>query len=342
MSNAVNRRVVLAARPDGEPKPSDFRVEEAAVPDPGAGEFLARTIHLSLDPYMRGRMNDGASYANPVPIDGVMEGGTVAKVEASNHPDYAAGDYVVGRAGWQEFAVSNGEGMRKVDPAIAPLSASLGVLGMPGMTAYTGLLNLGEPKAGETVCVAAASGAVGGIVGQIGKIKGCRAVGIAGGAEKCAFVVDELGFDACVDHRAPDFRDQLAAAAPDGIDVYFENVGGPVLEAVMGLLNMRGRIAVCGMIAHYNQKPPYPGDNMLPVMMMRILVNRLNLRGFIVSDFGDQIGDFLRDVSGWIADGKIKYREDFIDGLENAPEGLIGLLKGKNFGKLVVNVSDDS
>ena len=342
MSNAVNRRVVLAARPQGEPKPSDFRLEEAPVPDPSAGEMLCRTIHLSLDPYMRGRMNDGASYADPVPIGGVMEGGTVSRVEASNLDGYAAGDIVVGRGGWQDFHISDGDGMRKVDPSIAPISTALGVLGMPGMTAYTGLLTLGQPKEGETVAVAAASGAVGSVVGQIAKIKGCRAVGIAGGPDKCAFVTDELGFDACVDHRDPDMAAKLKAACPDGIDVYFENVGGPVLEAVIPLMNMWGRIPVCGMIAHYNDRGPGPGPNMLPMMMMRILVQRLTLRGFIVRDFADQAADFLRDVSGWMRDGKIKYREDFIDGLENAPEGLIGLLKGKNFGKLVVRVSDET
>ena len=333
-----NRQVLLAARPVGAPKPTDFRIEETARPEPGAGEMLMRTLWLSLDPYMRGRMNDQASYADPVPLGGVMEGGTVSVVEASNTADYAVGDVVVGRAGWQEWAVSDGTGMRKVDAA-GPLSASLGVLGMPGMTAYTGLLNIGQPKAGETVVVAGASGAVGSVVGQIAMIKGCRAVGIAGGPEKCAFTTGELGFDACIDHRAPDFAKQLAAACPDGIDVYFENVGGPVLEAVLPLMNMWGRMPVCGMISHYNDTAPPAGPNLLPKAMMLILTRRLTLRGFIVSDYASQLGDFLRDVGGWLADGKIRTREDVLDGLDAAPQGLIGLLQGKNFGKLVVKVA---
>ncbi len=341
MSETVNRQVVLAARPNGAPKPSDFDLKESPAPSPGGGEFLCRTIYLSLDPYMRGRMNDGASYAQPVPIGGVMEGGTVSSVIESNHPDFAAGDIVVGRAGWQDYAVSDGAGMRKIDPKVAPLSTGLGVLGMPGMTAYTGLSNIGQPKAGETVVVAAASGAVGSAVGQIAKIKGCRAVGIAGGPEKCAFVTEELGFDACIDHRDANLADNLKAACPDGIDVYFENVGGPVYEAVMPLLNMFARVPVCGMIAHYNDTAPPAGPNRVPQMMFLILTRRITFRGFIVSDYADQLDDFLRDVGGWVRDGKLKYKEDFIDGLENAPQGLIGLLQGKNFGKLVVRVSPD-
>ena len=224
--NRVNRQIVLAARPRGRPAPSDFDLVEAPMPECAEGAFLARTVYLSLDPYMRGRMNAGRSYADPVEIGEPMEGGTVGVVEESRHPGFAVGDIVVGRLGWREWGVSDGEGVRKVDPAIAPVSTALGVLGMPGMTAYTGLLNIGKPQAGETVAVAAASGAVGSVVGQIAKIKGCRAVGIAGGPDKCAFVTDTLGFDACVDRRAPDFADRLAAACPDGVDVYFENVGG--------------------------------------------------------------------------------------------------------------------
>lgn len=341
MSNRVNRQIVLAARPHGEPKPSDFDLVESAVPDCPDGGFVARTVYLSLDPYMRGRMNAGRSYADPVEIGGPMEGGTVGVVDESRHSGFAAGDIVVGRGGWQDYAVSDGAGVRKVDPAIAPMSTALGVLGMPGMTAYTGLVNIGKPKAGETVAVAAASGAVGATVGQIAKIKGCRAVGIAGGPEKCAFVTDELGFDACIDHRAPDFADRLAAACPDGIDVYFENVGGKVFEAVAPLLTMFSRVPVCGLIAHYNDTAPPDGPNLVPQLMMRILVNRITFRGFIVRDYDHQSADFLRHVSTWIREGKLKYREDFIDGLENAPGGLIGLLKGRNFGKLVVRVSDE-
>ena len=335
-----NRRIVLAARPQGAPKPSDFAIEEAPKPEPKAGEMLCRTLYLSLDPYMRGRMNAGRTYADPVPIGGVMEGGTVSRVETSSLDGYASGDIVVGRLGWQEWAVSDGTGMRKVDSGLAPVSTALGVLGMPGMTAYCGLLNIGKPKAGETVVVAGASGAVGGVVGQIAKLKGARAVGIAGGPEKCAFVTGTLGFDACGDHRAGDFATALAAACEGGIDVYFENVGGPVLEAVLPLMSQWGRIPVCGMISHYNDTAPPAGPNLLPKAMMLILTKRLTLRGFIVSDFADQLGDFLRDVGQWVRDGKIHYREDILDGLEAAPEGLIGLLAGKNFGKLLVKVSE--
>ena len=338
--NRVNRQVVLAARPNGEPKPSDFSLVESPAPECPEGRFVTRTVYLSLDPYMRGRMNAGRTYADPVEIGQPMEGGTVGVVEESRHPGFAEGDIVVARAGWQDYGVSDGEGARKVDPAIAPISTALGVLGMPGMTAYTGLLNIGKPRAGETVAVAAASGAVGSAVGQIARIKGCRAVGIAGGPEKCAFVTDELGFDACVDHRAPDFAERLAAACPEGVDVYFENVGGKVFEAVAPLLNMFSRVPVCGLIAHYNDTGPPAGPNLAPQLLMRILVNRILFRGFIVRDYANQSVDFLRHVSTWIREGKMKYREDFIDGLENAPEGLIGLLKGKNFGKLVVRVSE--
>ncbi len=341
MSNRVNRQVVLAARPHGEPKPSDFSLIEAPVPDCPEGGILARTIYLSLDPYMRGRMNAGRSYAKPVEIGEPMEGGTVSVVEESHNPRFSVGDIVVGRMGWQDYGTTEGDGVRTVDPTVAPISTALGVLGMPGMTAYTGLVNIGKPEPGETIVVAAASGAVGSVVGQIGRIKGCRAVGIAGGAEKCAFVTDELGFDACIDHHAPDFAEQLATACPKGIDVYFENVGGKVFEAVAPLLNMFARVPVCGLISHYNDTAPPEGPNLVPQLLMRILVNRITFRGFIVLDYAHQASAFLRHTSNWIREGKLKYREDFIDGLENAPQGLIGLLKGRNFGKLVVRVSDE-
>ncbi len=340
MSERSNRRIVLAARPEGAPKPSDFRLEDAPVPEPEAGEFLCRTVYLSLDPYMRGRMNAERTYAEPVAIGGVMEGGTVSVVEASGHADFAAGDIVVGRTGWQEFAVSDGAGMRRIDPAAAPISTALGVLGMPGMTAYTGLLTIGRPEAGETVAVAAASGAVGSVVGQIAKIKGCRAVGIAGGPDKCAYVEGELGFDACVDHRADGFAARLADACAGGIDVYFENVGGAVFEAVMPLLNPFSRVPVCGLIAHYNDTALPPGPNLVPRLMALVLVRRITMRGFIVRDFADQQDDFLREAGGWVREGRIRWREDVVDGLENAPEALIGLLEGRNFGKLVVRVSE--
>jgi len=337
----INRQIRLARRPEGEPVPADFELVDGPVPEPGNGQALTRTIYLSLDPYMRGRMNAERSYADPVPVGGVMEGGTVSVVEASNDPSLAAGDIVVGRTGWQAYAAVDASGLRKVDPAAGPISTAVGILGMPGMTAYTGLLTIGQPKEGETLVVAAASGAVGSAVGQIGKIKGCRVVGVAGGPAKCRYVTDELGFDACIDHRAPDFEAQLAAACPDGIDVYFENVAGRVLRAVIPLFNFFSRIPVCGLIAQYNMTEPPSGTDHLPLLMRAVLTNRLLIRGFIVRDFADQQADFLRDMSQWLRDGRIKYREHRISGLENAPAGLIGLLKGENFGKTVVEVSEE-
>jgi NADPH-dependent curcumin reductase CurA len=335
------RQIRLARRPRGAPMAGDFELARVPVPTPGAGQVLTRTVYLSLDPYMRGRMNAEKSYAAPVPIGGVMEGGAVSVVEASKAEGLAVGDIVVGRTGWQDYAVSDAAGLRKVDPAAGPISTAVGVLGMPGMTAYTGLLTIGQPKAGETLVVAAASGAVGSAVGQIGKIKGCRVVGVAGGPEKCRYVADALGFDACIDHRAEDFEAQLAAACPKGIDIYFENVGGRVLEAVIPLLTFFSRMPVCGQIAHYNMTTLPDGPNRLPQLMRAVLSNRVRIQGFIVSDFADQQADFLRDMGQWVRDGRVKYREHRVKGLENAPATLIGLLKGENFGKVVVEVSDD-
>ena len=334
------KRIVLAARHVGEPKPSDFRLEEHAIPTPGAGEVLLRTIWLSLDPYMRGRMSDGPSYAQPVPVGGVMEAGTVCEVVASNNPGFKAGDIVLARAGWQTHAISDGKGLAKVDPKLAPISTAVGVLGMPGMTAYTGLLDIGQPKPGETVVVAAASGAVGSAVGQIAKIKGARAIGIAGGKDKCDYVKNEFGFDDCLDHRDPDLAAKLKAACPKGIDVYFENVGGPVFEAVFPLFNAFARMPVCGLIAHYNDTqsvaPKWAG-----ALMRNVLTKRLTIRGFIVSDFASRHGDFLKDMSAWVRDGKVKYKEHVTEGLENAPDAFMGLLKGANFGKQLVRVGPD-
>src|SRR6201997_5036059 len=284
------KRVILVSRPVGEPKASDFRIEETAIPSPGEGQALLRTIWLSLDPYMRGRMSDGPSYAAPVPIGGGMEGGTVCEVIASNNPGFAKGDIVLARAGWQTHALSDGKGLAKIDPKLGPVSAAVGVLGMPGMTAYTGLLDIGKPQAGETGVVAAASGAVGSAVGQMARIKGARAVGIAGGKDKCDYVKRELGFDDCLDHRDPDLPAKLKAACPKGIDVYFENVGGAVFEAVFPLLNNFARVPVCGLIAHYNDtdaKPP----KWASAMMRNVLTKRLDIRGFIVSDFAARHGD---------------------------------------------------
>src|SRR6516164_7050422 len=304
------KRIVLASRPVGEPKPSDFRIEEIPVPAPGPGQVLLRTIWLSLDPYMRGRISDAASYAQPVPIGGVIEAGTVCEVIASNNPAFAKGDIVLARAGWQTHALSDGKGLAKIDPKLAPISTAVGVLGMPGMTAYTGLLDIGRPQPGETVVVAAASGAVGSAVGQIARIKGARAVGIAGGKDKCEFVKNELGFDHCVDHRDPDLAARLKDACPKGIDVYFENVGGAVFDAVFPLLNPFARVPVCGLISMYNATSLSPGPILLSHLMRAILTKRLTFRGFIVSDFSAQYGDFMRDVSAWVREGRIKYRED--------------------------------
>src|SRR5437868_9026422 len=323
------RRIVLASRPVGEPKASDFRLEEFPVPQPGPGQLLLRTKWLSLDPYMRGRMSDAPSYAKPVGIDEVMEGGTVNEVVASNNDSFKVGDIVLGHTGWQTHALSNGAGLRKLDPKVAPISTALGVLGMPGMTAYTGLLEIGKPQTGETVVVSAASGAVGSLVGQIAKLKGARAVGIAGGPAKCRYVVEELGFDACVDHRGNDLPARLKAACPKGIDVYFENVGGAVFEAVFPLLNNFARVPVCGQIATYNATEMPAGELRTSALTRAILTKRLTLRGFIVSDFAARQDDFLRDVSAWLREGRIKYREDVIDGIEKAPRALIGLLRGE-------------
>ena len=337
--SAVNRRIVLAARPHGEPTPTDFRLEEVPVPSPGPGQVLLRTRWLSLDPYMRGRMSDAKSYAAPVEIGAPITGETVGEVVASNNPDFAVGELLTAFAGWQAFFVTDGKGSRRIDPAAAPPSTALGVLGMPGMTAYTGLLNIGRPKSGETVVVAAASGPVGSLVGQIARLKGARAVGIAGGPDKCRYLTDELGFDAAVDHRGSDLPQALAAACPDGIDVYFENVGGAVFEAVLPLLNPFARIPVCGLVSGYNATEPPPGPDQRPGLMRAILTKRLHLQGFIVWDFADQAETFRTEVAGWLKGGTIRYREDVIEGLENAPAAFIGLLKGRNFGKLVVRVS---
>jgi NADPH-dependent curcumin reductase CurA len=336
-----NRQIILVARPHGEPALDDFQLVESEVPEPGAGQVLVRTIYLSLDPYMRGRMNAGPSYAPPVELGGVMEGRSVGEIVESNHPQFRPGEIVVAGTGWQAYALSDGRGVQKVDPQLQHISYALGVLGMPGLTAYTGLLNIGKPQPGETLVVAAASGAVGSVVGQISQIKKCRVVGIAGGERKCRHVAEELGFDACLDHHEPGLAERLKAACPSGIDIYFENVGGAVLEAVVPLLNNFARIPVCGLIAQYNATELPIGRDHLPMVMQSILIKRLTLRGFIVSDFAAQYPDFLANVSGWLRQGRIKYQEDITDGLENAPRELIGLLKGQNFGKKIICVGRD-
>ncbi len=336
---ARNRRIVLAERPHGRATLSSFRLEQVPIPALREGELLLRTLWLSLDPYMRGRMNDAPSYAAPVAIGEVMTGGTVARVERSLNAAFRTGDLVVAHSGWQEFAVSDGRGLVKLPANAVRPSYALGVLGMPGFTAYIGLLDIGKPQAGDTVVVAAATGAVGSVVGQIAKIKGCRVVGIAGSAEKCDWAVRELGFDACVDHRSAAFGRSLADACTKGIDVYFENVGGKVFRTVVPLLNPFARIPVCGLISAYSE-PQQPADGEFVQALMRaVLVKRLTLRGFIYSDAYEQrLDEFLTALGGWVREGKIKYREDVVRGLENAPGAFLGLLEGRNFGKLVVDV----
>jgi NADPH-dependent curcumin reductase CurA len=334
-----NRQIVLASRPAGEPTPDNFRLVEADLPPLADGQVRVRHHYLSLDPYMRGRMNEGRSYAAPQPLDEVMIGGTVGEVLESRHPGFAAGDPVVGMGGWQEVSTVDATqpGMlRKVDTRHVPLSAYLGAVGMPGVTAWVGLTQIIAPKAGETVIVNAASGAVGSAVGQLAKARGCRAVGIAGGAEKCAYVVEELGFDACIDHRAHgDLKSMLGAlkaACPDGIDGSFENVGGMLMDAVMLRMNAFGRIAVCGMIAGYNGQP-LPMAN--PAL---ILVSRLKVQGFIVSEHMNLWPEALKELGTLVAGGRLKYRETVAQGLAAAPEAFIGLLKGRNFGKQLVKL----
>ncbi|POR56715.1 NADP-dependent oxidoreductase [Bosea psychrotolerans] len=338
MTAADNRRIVLASRPTGRPTPGNFRLETVACPSPAEGQVLLKVLYLSLDPYMRGRMSAAKSYAAPVEIGQVMEGGTVAEVLESRHPGFKLGDIVLSHSGWQSHAVANGAQLRKLDPAVAPVTTALGVLGMPGFTAYAGLLTIGQPKPGETVVVAAASGPVGSAVGQIARIKGARAVGIAGGEQKCAFIRETFGFDAVIDHSAPDFAEQLAAACPDGIDVYFENVGGKVWDAVFPLLNTFARIPVCGLVAQYNSEGDFEGPDRLPVVMRQVLSKSLTIRGFIQREFVAQRPTFEQEMSRWLAEGAVKYKEDIVEGLANAPEAFIGLLEGKNFGKLIVKL----
>jgi NADPH-dependent curcumin reductase len=339
VSAAVKRRFVLVRRPQGEPLASDFRFEEVPVPVPAAGQILLRTRYLSLDPYMRGRMTDAPSYVPPVALGAPMGAQTVSVVEASNNPAYRAGELVVANAGWQDYAVSDGPDLMRIDPSLERPSHALGVLGMPGLTAYIGLLDIGTPRAGETVVVAAATGAVGSVVGQLARLKGCRVVGVAGGPEKCDFAVKNLGFDACVDHRGGELRERLAAACPKGIDVYFENVGGEVLYAVVPLLNVGARVPLCGLIAWYNLEKAPTGIDRTPALLSSVLRWRIKIQGFIVLDHYQRFPVFYKDMSGWLRDGQVRYREDVIEGLEQAPRGLIGLLKGENFGKLVVRVS---
>ncbi len=341
-TETINRQLVLAQRPKGEPTKDTLKLVEAAIPSAGADQMLLQTEFLSLDPYMRGRMSDAPSYAAPVEIGDVMVGGTVAQVVTSKVEGFAPGDWVLSFNGWQDYALSDGSGVTNLGKSPAHPSWALGIMGMPGFTAWAGLTRIGAPKTGETIAVAAATGPVGATVGQIGKLLGCRVVGIAGGAEKCAYAVNELGFDACIDHKADDFAEQLAKASPDGIDVYFENVGGKVLDAVIPLLNPNARMPVCGLVSQYNATKLPDGPDRMNWLMGQILRKKIKVQGFIIfDDFGHLYPEFAKEMSGWIEGGKIKYREEIIDGLENAPDAFIGLLKGENFGKRVIRVGQN-
>ena len=332
----MNHQIRLKSRPVGAPTADNFAIADGPMPAPADGEVLRRTIYLSLDPYMRGRMSDAPSYAANVALGDVMCGHTVSAVVESKNPAFKAGDIVAGYDGWQEYAVSGGKDLRTLDPAKAPISTAIGVLGMPGMTAFVGLMDIGRPKPGETVVVSAASGAVGAIVGQLAKIKGCRAVGVAGSPEKCRYVVDELGFDACINYKTDDLVPALRAACPAGVDIYFENVGGALFAAILRVINKGARIPLCGIISEYNATGNPSGPNLRP-----LLVQRAMIQGFIVSDHNDRAPAFVQEVAPLVMSGRLKYREDIVEGLDAAPQAFLGLLEGKNFGKLMVRVSPD-
>jgi leukotriene B4 12-hydroxydehydrogenase/15-oxo-prostaglandin 13-reductase len=333
----MNRQFVLAARPAGFPKESDFKLIESPIPALKDGELLARALYLSVDPYMRGRMNDAKSYAEPVRLGEVMVGGVVSQVVESRHPGFRAGEVVQGFFGWQEYAVSNGAGVRKVAPKLAPVSTALGVLGMPGLTAYFGLLDICHPQPGETVVVSGAAGAVGSLVGQIAKIKGCRAIGIAGSDQKINYLTGELGFDAAFNYRTvSDYFGKLKELCPDGIDAYFDNVGGKITDAVMRLLNLRGRVSVCGQVSQYNLEQPEMGPRWLGVL----IVKRAKVEGFLVSDYADRFAEGLTQMAQWLKAGKLQYREDIMEGFENMPRAFISMLKGSNTGKQLVKAAE--
>lgn len=335
--DAVNHQFKLAARPIGLPKPSDWSYTEGPVGEPGEGEVLVQVQYISLDPAMRGWMNDGRSYIAPVGIGDVMRALAAGRVVASNHPELAVGDHVTGLLGVQEYAVAKGHAVMKVDPGLAPLPVYLGTLGMPGMTAYFGLLEIGKPTAGETVVVSGAAGAVGGVVGQLAKLKGARAIGIAGGKEKCDYVVEELGFDAAIDYKSEDVVKGLSEQCPKGIDVYFDNVGGEILDAALARLARHARVVVCGAISQYNNEGAMTG----PSNYMSLLVNHASMTGFVVSDYGEKYAEGAQEMAKWLAAGKLKSREDIAEGLESFPETLLRLFAGKNTGKLVLRVAED-
>jgi hypothetical protein len=335
-----NRRIVLASRPVGAPTKDNFRLEEVSIPEPGEGEVLVRSIYLSLDPYMRGRMSDAPSYASPVDIDDVMVGATVSQVAESRNPDFAAGEWVLGSSGWQLYGVSDGTNLTRLGKNPEHPSYALGILGMPGFTAYIGLLEIGMPKKGDTLVVAAATGPVGATVGQLGKVHGCRVVGVAGRPEKCAYAREQLGFDECLNHKDADFRDRIRQACPEGIDIYYENVGGKVFDEVLPLLNIGARIPVCGLVSRYNATELPDGPDRVPLLMGTILVKRLKVQGFIIFDYYDRYDEFAREMSQLLRTGKIRYREQIVENLENAPEAFIGMLEGRNFGKLVIKMNN--
>jgi NADPH-dependent curcumin reductase CurA len=338
---AYNRRIVLAKRPHGAPVSDDFRLENLPVPVLTEGRILLRTVYLSLDPYMRGRMSDAPSYAEPVKVDAVMVGATVCQVEASLHPDYKVGEWVLANSGWQDYMLSDGTGLTSLGETPQNPSYALGILGMPGFTAYMGLLDIGQPRQNETLVIAAATGPVGATVGQIAKLKGCHVVGVAGNSDKCKYAKEILGFDECLDHKSLDFAKQLKKVCSRGIDIYFESVGGKVFDAVLPLLNTKARVPVCGIVSQYNAtRLPYK-PNRLSLLMGTILIKRLTVQGFIIFDYYDQYYDkFTQDMTQWLSAGQIKYRENMVDDLESAPEAFIGMLEGKNFGKLVVQVNN--
>ena len=334
--SAVNHQFRLAARPVGLPKRSDWTLTEEPAPEPGAEEFLVKILYISLDPAMRGWMNEGRSYVAPVGIGAVMRAATVGKVIGSKHPGFAVGDHVYGRFGVQEYAVSKGDGVTKVDPSQAPLPVFLGTLGLPGMTAYFGLLDIGKPQAGQTVVVSGAAGAVGMVAGQIAQIHGCRVVGIAGGPEKCRYLVAEIGFDAAIDYKTEDVRKALRERCPKGIDVYFDNVGGDILDAALANLGRHARIVICGAISQYNNTTPDKG----PSNYLSLLVNRASMTGMVVYDYADRYHEATSAIAGWRAAGKLKSREDIVAGFATFPETLLKLFAGENFGKLVLQVAE--
>jgi NADPH-dependent curcumin reductase CurA len=333
----INRSILLVSRPEGMPNENNFRMIKKSIPQPSDGEVLVRTLYLSVDPYMRGRMRDAKSYVPPFPLNEALLGGVVGQIVESKDPNFSTGDIVVGNLDWADYSVSKGKNVRKIDPDAASISTAVGILGMPGLTAYFGLLDIGKPQEGETVVVSGAAGAVGTVVGQIAKLKGCRVVGIAGSDEKNDYLTRKLGFDAAINYKTTtNMRKALSETCPQGIDVYFDNVGGEITDAVMNLINFQARIVVCGQIALYNLEKPDVG----PRMLSHLLINSASAKGFIVSNYAKRSEEGLSQLTEWLAQGKLKYKENVIDGLENAPEAFLGLFRGDNIGKQLVKVSD--